>query len=244
MRKGTGLVLLWSLGFATACGPRVFRPQLHDPSQLATRSPGPLPLKVHLRSGEMLLLDSWSLEAEGTTLRGTGTRYSVRRDSVVSGPLSASRDEIALLETTDRKAVANLATAGLMTLTVVYGVLSGICLADPKSCFGSCPTFYAGDGEGRPLAEGFSRSVARALEARDVDALPALDASAGRVTLEMRNEAQETHAVRRVRLLAVARTPGARVFGSREGAFHELHATRAPSRLRGPGGRLSGRPCP
>ncbi len=46
------------------------------------------------------------------------------------------------------------------------------CITNPKACFGSCPTYYA-DVDGEPMlqAEGFSASVAPALERDDIDAL-------------------------------------------------------------------------
>jgi hypothetical protein len=82
-------------------------------------------------------------------------------------------------------------------------------VADPKGCFGSCPTFYLeGGGSDRPRAEGFSAAIARVLEERDVDALGAARRGGERVALTMRNEALETHAVRRVRLLAAPPAAG------------------------------------
>jgi hypothetical protein len=76
------------------------------------------------------------------------------------------------------------------------------CLADPKSCFGSCPTFYEVDAPDRPIAEGFSASFARAPEAQDLDDL-GITATPGVFSLVMRNEALETHAVRSARLRLV-----------------------------------------
>jgi hypothetical protein len=96
---------------------------------------------------------------------------------------------------------------------VVTGIsvaVTAFCIADPKACFGSCPTFYLEGAGGAPIhAEGFSSSVAPSLEARDVDALyRARPAANGAVTVTMKNEALETHVVRHVKLLAAARPTG------------------------------------
>jgi hypothetical protein len=214
--------LLVSLVFTLACGPTVYKPRLQDPSHPPPFDEKSEPLKVHLRSGDLVVLDSWRLTPEGASLVGNGRRYDAWRRIDTTGPQSVPREEIVLLETNDRRHVSSLAVAGLSTLTVLFGTVSAVCLADPKSCFGSCPTFYAENDNRRPLAEGFSASIARVLEAKDVDALPDLEARGGRLVLSMRNEALETHAVRRVRLLAVPRPAGARVVATRDGAFHVL----------------------
>ncbi len=108
---------------------------------------------------------------------------------------------------------------------------------DPKSCFGSCPTFYVeGGNPDRPDAEGFSSSIARALEARDLDALFGASASGRTLVMTMRNEALETHAVRRLRLLVAARPPGGRVLADPAGAFHPASGFERPRACRAPEG--------
>lgn len=95
-----------------------------------------------------------------------------------------------------------------------------VCALNPKACFGSCPTFYVSDGE-RPLlqAEGFSSSIAPALEARDVDALYRARPRSRDLEVRMTNEALETHAVRYVHVLAVPRPAGMRVFSTPDDRF-------------------------
>ena len=145
-------------------------------------------------------------------------------------------EDIALIEVNDAKQVSSLAFGTLTGLTVVFGVLSGYCLANPKSCFGSCPTFYTDEDPERPRAEGFSSSIARALEARDVDLLSGVHPRAGRLALWMRNEALETHAVRRIRLLGVRRPEGGRVYPTRDGEFHPLRRLASAATCRAPEG--------
>ena len=235
MRSRTVAVLfLGSLGLA--CGPTVMKPRLYESTHPPSPGPKPQPLKVHLRSGELVVLDSWTLSADHSTLEGRGTRYTVLREPRESGPQSLALDGIALLESNDRETVSSLAVGGLSTLTVAFGALSVACLADPKSCFGSCPTFYLENDEERPRAEGFSASIARSLEARDVDALEDAHPNAGRLSLRMRNEALETHAVHRVRVLSVSRPADGRVFATGEGRFHAVRRLAAPATCGGPEG--------
>ena len=104
--------------------------------------------------------------------------------------------------------------------STLTGLVTIACVADPKACFGSCPTFYAFDGERERLqAEGFSSSIARALESRDLDALYHLKSIGRSVTIRMTNEALETHAVRHARLTVVPRPPGGRVLATPDGRF-------------------------
>src|SRR5262249_17861237 len=125
--------------------------------------------------------------------------------------------------------VLGVVTAASLALTVA-------CLSNPKACFGSCPTFYVSDGTAETLqAEGFSSSIARVFEATDVDHLWSARASARAFDVVMTNEALETHAVDSVRLLAVPRPRGARVFRAGDVYFPAtaLHAPRACASDRG-----------
>lgn len=81
---------------------------------------------------------------------------------------------------------------------------TALCLANTKACFGSCPTFYASDGERLALqGEGFSSAVARTLEQTDVDTLYTARPAGRELALTMTNDALETHFVRSVRVLSV-----------------------------------------
>src|ERR1041385_7053653 len=70
--------------------------------------------------------------------------------------------------------------------------------------FGSCPTIY-GDSAGTPAlqAEVFARRISPLLEARDIDLLRTKPDSAGVLTLDVRNEALETHYINHFELLEV-----------------------------------------
>jgi hypothetical protein len=187
-----------------ACGQRILKPTLYPPTfapSVDARSPQ---LKVHPKSGELVVLDSWRVDSARSVVEGTGLRLTIYREpKEASGSQSIPLDEVALLETNTPESIypGGLSTLGVMT--TIFGTLAVVCAADPKGCFGSCPTFYVEGAEsGRPQAEGFSGSIARVLEARDVDALLMARPGGDRVAVTMRNEALETQAVRRLRLRA------------------------------------------
>lgn len=235
-RRPQARLLVVATVLAAACGPRVLTPSLHQVSAALDVGGKSVQVKAHMRSGELYVLDSWRLAEDGRVLEGTGTRYTVLREPRGTGQQALPVEEIALLETNNSEMVSSLGVFGLSTLTTVWGALSVACVADPKSCFGSCPTFYLEDDADRPRAEGFSASIARALEARDVDALPDARPRAGRLAIRMRNEALETHAVRRLRLLAAPRPAGGQVFATEDGRFFPARRVAPPSRCRGPEG--------
>jgi hypothetical protein len=138
-------------------------------------------------------------------------------------------DTIALLETSAVRTAYPGGLQGLAVMTTVFGSIAAICAADPKGCFGSCPTFYVEGDADVPRAEGFSASIARSLEERDVDHLYRVRPAGRDFVLTMRNEALETHAVRSVRLLALPRPAGGRVFASPDGRFHPARQVLAPT---------------
>ena len=201
-----------------ACGFKTWDPTLYSTDG---RIPalGAEVLKVHLNSGELILLQSWNADTPDTVI-GQGWRFDTDRIQTSSRQeFRIPSSEIALLEANDSRQVGILGRAGLTAWSALTGGITLICIADPKSCFGSCPTFYL-DGETEvPVAEGFSSSFARALEAVDVDALGRRARAGESVALTMRNEAPETHAVRSLRVLAVPVRPTESVFHGTEGGF-------------------------
>jgi hypothetical protein len=201
---------------------RVLEPELHLAGEVPT-VPEDLPvLKAHLKSGELCVLEPWRVVESGRRIEGTGALFSVQREPVRQGTLSIAVNDVALFETNRPDSVSPLGTTLLGIMTTVTGALTAYCLSDPKACFGSCPTFYVEGGDpDRPAAEGFSGSFARALESRDVDALPEIPRGRRRLAVTMRNEALETHAVRRVRLLvAPRREDGVPILHGVDGLFY------------------------
>jgi hypothetical protein len=193
---------------------------------------GPLPdrtnpfLKVHTHKGHVYVLDRWELDAESRVVTGAGLHYDADRRLLAEGDHAVPYDRVALLETNRPRTVYQWQGGVLGLATGATAAMSLVCIAKPKLCFGSCPTFYVDGGE-RPLAEGFSASVARVLEATDVDSLFGARARDGRFELEMRNEALETHFVRRANLLVLPRQGGRRVMRA-GGTFFAVGDTVAP----------------
>ncbi|MGD9903926.1 MAG: hypothetical protein AB7U83_10680 [Vicinamibacterales bacterium] len=229
-----GVVLACGLALGGSnCSIRTQQPALVAPTAAPAPSKESPYLKAHLHSGEVYVLDSWHLSTDSSHLEGTGSRFTVRREPAGTGPQSIAVEAIALIETNAPDHVVSIGAGVLGTLTVVMGTITGVCLADPKSCFGSCPTFYVDqESQGRPEAEGFSESIARVLEARDVDALYTARPTGRQFALTMRNEAQETHAVRRVRLLAADRPPDGRVIAGVDERFYPATGLSRPDRCR------------
>lgn len=257
-----GVLALAAAAFSLACTVHIRDPQLHratpdgfdtararSDSSTTYRSgdtgPGtrtstqPTPIKLHLLDGGVLLLQQVSLDTVTRTLAGVGARFDASRTLIglADEGHRISIDSVALFES-DNPEVAIVASMGLYhAWTVVWGAVTVMCMADPKSCFGSCPTFYVdGEDADRPRAEGFSSSIARRLEARDIDDLGLRRDGGATLTLNMLNEAWETHVVRSVRLQVVPAPAGTDVVASSEGRFHALRGGQAPTRCSASGG--------
>lgn len=218
---------------SSACSIRIREPELHEPAAPLARSEARPELKVHLKSGELLVLDEWIVTPGRDRLSGNGRAYTATREP--KGPTArqdVALDDVALLETNAPDSVTSVGLGALAVTTTVIGTLTGYCVVNPKGCFGSCPTFYVEGADGRepdrPQAEGFSGSIARALEADDLDALRLARPGGSTVAVTMRNEALETHAVRHVRLLAVPRSPEGRVLAGIDDRFYPASTLARP----------------
>jgi hypothetical protein len=165
------------------------------------------PVKAHLADGSTAVFRDGVVIARGTVW-GVGHRYDLTlRDSsaIVSLPL----DSVVGMESfrTHVNTATSIVVSTLATGAAVVGAAAAVvvisCINNPK-CFGSCPTYYA-DSAGTLVleAEGFSYSVAKLFEARDVDRLRLRAAPDGVVRLEVRNEAFETHYINHLELLEV-----------------------------------------
>ncbi|MEX2180260.1 MAG: hypothetical protein WD801_16210 [Gemmatimonadaceae bacterium] len=187
-------------------------------------------LKVHMRSGDLYILGQWSVADSGRQIRGSGTHYDPWRVAQRADSAVIATEAVALFETNSKELAYALGLQGIGVMATLGAWVSAVCLMDPKSCFGSCPTFYVEGGDTtRVHAEGFSESVARVLEARDVDALGDVPIIDRRLAIRMRNEAYETHMVRRVNVLAVARPPGGRIFASGDSLFYPATSLTPPT---------------
>jgi hypothetical protein len=226
---------------ACGCAIGVREPQLHEPVVPFTAAPADSELKVHMKSGELVVLRHWQAAGSGDRLTGEGQAYTVTREKRgAPGRHDIALAEVALVETNSPETVTSAGLAIIVATTTVLGGITGYCAINPKGCFGSCPTFYVLTLDGReperPQAEGFSASIARVLEARDLDALEVARPGGTDVAIVMRNEALETHAVRRVRLLAAPRPPGGRVLAGADDRLYPARALLPPLECQAPEG--------
>ncbi len=233
--------VMLSLCLACGCGVRAIRGLRRTqvpPDALWKVTQSGTVLKAHLHDGSVLVFDSWVLNESTHQVSGRGQRFDSDRQPVGVPELAVSVDSVALFESDAVNVPASIVPITMMT--GLHIAMSALCLSNPKACFGSCPTFYAWDGERQVLvAEGFSASVAPALEATDLDALDRVQLSGRRFTLIMTNEALETHVVRRADLLLAPRADGERVVADAAGALWATRDWLAPGMARGDEGNCS-----
>lgn len=211
---------------------KVLQRTLLQPTQIGTVDRRLPYLKAHLRDGHVVVLSRWSVDTVGGAVIGEGERLDVNRRPVRAGAQTISLDSVALFETNVVKNHSSVGALGVVT--GISAAITAACLSNPKSCFGSCPTFYVDDERGpRLAAEGFSASVAPALEATDVDALYRARPVGPTFEVRMSNEALETHVVRFVRLLAAPRPDSGRVFATQNREFWQARNVAPPTGCRG-----------
>ncbi len=211
------VLLLAALGLS-ACSHTTYQAHFVAPSKVGTMPPdawsAPF-LKCHMKNGDVVVLDRWTIDDAAGYASGHGVRYDMDRLQVgAAGPQAVRLADVALFETNRPYEVQRGAeqVAALAVGTGLSLALTAYCLSNTKACFGSCPTFFADDGHGMVLqAEGFSSSIARSLEATDVDAMWTAAPKGRDLKVVMTNDALETHVVDSVRVLAARRPPGGRV---------------------------------
>jgi len=229
--------LIFAAAVAAGCGGpfgqrgkvRTQHRSLTDPAQVATIDHKSPFLKAHMRNGDVYILSPWSVDATARTVSGNGERLDPNRTRVGEGAHVIPLDSVALFETNVVSTHGSIAALAVITGASV--ALTAYCATNPKACFGSCPTFYVSDGDRAVLqAEGFSASVAPALEATDIDALYRARPRTRTFEVRMTNEALETHVVRWARVLAAPRPSGGRVFATQTGDFWQASDISAPQR--------------
>lgn len=165
------------------------------------------PVKAHLLDGTTVVYPD-GVVVGPDALRGRGTRHDVGLRTTGEAGI-VPLDSVAAMEAFPgnfdpaRTVVYSLAGTAL-------GIFGGAALM--VALFGSCPTVYA-DSAGTAVlqAEAFSTSIAPLFESRDVDRLAARPDADGRLVLEVRNEALETHYVNHLELLEVRHARDERV---------------------------------
>ena len=181
-------------------------------------------LKCHMKDGGLYVLSSWRIDEAGAAVIGAGELYGTDRSVESRLSYRVRFADVALYET--NTVVTSPGVAGMAVITGLSLAVTAACISNPKSCFGSCPTFYApADDTGRLVlqAEGFSDAIAPALETHDIDALWRTTGRGGAFTLTMTNEAYETHVVKQADLLVVPRPPGGRVLATADALWIASH---------------------
>lgn len=159
-------------------------------------------VKVHSLDGATIVF-ARGLRIDRDTVHGAGLRFGItdvdtsHGDNVSAIPLDSVAAMESFTEYTkagETAAMTTLAAAGLIGGTVVLF----------KAIFGSCPTIYSDSAGAATLeAEGFPYSLSRLLERRDLHRLRAHADARGTLSLDVRNEALETHYINQLELLAV-----------------------------------------
>ncbi len=159
-------------------------------------------LKLHLKNGNLVILKNWNLDTINSQIIGNGFYYEPNRklrQNHFETPIAF--EDCILAETNDPEGV-NVISPFIMTFPTLLGAAAVPCLANPKTCFGSCPTFYSTENDTLKIqAEGFSSSVTKSLEAIDIDYLD-LTPKDSIISLVVKNEAHETHYIKNIELLA------------------------------------------
>ena len=223
---------------------------LQDPSQMNTDKDqkSKSALKVHMKDGGLYVLPWFDTSYDKDTLMGQGDYYNANREKITSIaqnkiPLDKGQQifkipysAIALVETNTLKGVTGkLLTMGFVGVPSTF--ISVYCLANPKACFGSCPTFYAWNGNDMKLmAEGFSSSILRTFEKSDIDMLYWSKTRGKDYQLRLTNEALETHVIRYADLIVFPKKGEERVFATTDGNFFKTDKIKSPVTCKGPEG--------
>ncbi len=183
-------------------------------------------LKAHLISGGICIYSdtAWFYDEATDLINGNGSIYDIQRNLVRTGIIEMKVDSIVLFESNRKldmkKRQGRMAARSI--ITVLDGTLGVICLTVPKACWGSCPTFYTGEGDYvfNADAEGFSEAILPSMEYGDIDALYNFNPEGKDFSIIMKNEAHETLVVRKFSILALERDPSLKVFHGADDQFY------------------------
>lgn len=187
--------------------------------------------KLHFKNGDAAILTTWQ-NTELDSIVGRGQLYDFKRNIKKTGYLSFHINEIIIGETNDYSMFRSLDKERKTTLGILIAfnlALNVNCALNPKSCFGSCPTFYVeGNDDLRKCnAEGFSHAITPSLKSTDLDALQ-YTSPGEHFELTVKNEALETHVIDKIELLAIPKSPNHQVLQSNDG-FYECTLGISPS---------------
>ncbi|MEJ2196828.1 MAG: hypothetical protein P8X73_18490, partial [Ignavibacteriaceae bacterium] len=239
------LLLSGALTLSSGCSPsRIDRTTSPPNEMIYKKSSEEIPyLKLHMKNGDLYVLQNWDINEETNLVTGTGKQMNINREILSEGEFSVPLQQIVLAETNHISGPSGY-TGVLVTLTVITGIFTIVCIVNPKACFGSCPTFYASDGNDYIVqSEGFSSSISPSLEERDVDALYRINPISENFEIQLRNEAYETHVIRSANILALPKPLGGRVYSTPDGEFIQAKNLMEPTEVVAPEGDCSEKLC-
>ena len=207
------------------------------------RSSAELPyLKLHMKNGELYVLSDWMINKDANEVTGSGSHQNLNREILDLGDFQIPLQEIVLAETNQIR--GSTAEGVLTALTVITGIFTIVCIANPKACFGSCPTFYASNGSDFIVqSEGFSSSISPSLEVKDVDALYRIKPTSENFEIQLRNEAYETHVIRSANILALPNQKVVVFTATPDGDFIQAKNLIEPIKVIAPEGECSDKLC-
>lgn len=181
-------------------------------------------MKAHLKNGEVYIFEkNWVVDTALVEISGNGTHYNLNRKKIQQGFLKVKVADVALFETNSE--LNNPESGNIALLSTIIGVNLAVnfyCLAFPKSCYGSCPTFYINENDNFHYAdaEGFSNAIVPSMEYADIDALKTITPTEKEFSITMKNEALETHYVNVVKLYAFPVNANEFVYQSPKNKFY------------------------
>ncbi|MCZ7610306.1 MAG: hypothetical protein M5U17_09050 [Ignavibacterium sp.] len=237
------LLISVSLIFYPNCSSSRIEKVLEKPYEVKdVKSSEDLPyLKLHMQNGDLYVLENWVIDTNADTVNGKGKLFNLSRELIAENNYKVPMKDIVLTETNK----INSSGSGILgALTIITGAFTIICIANPKSCFGSCPTFYTfNDDDYIVQAEGFSSSILPSLEEKDLDALYRIKPNKRNFSIQLRNEAYETHIIRSANLLALQKPDNGRVFSTQDGKFYQAINLREANSIVAPEGNISEKLC-
>jgi len=234
-------VLIISASLLNGCASQRVARELTQVENISNLNPKKKYLKVHLTDGRLYVLHTWRINSADRKVIGLGnyldvnrriieSRGSSEKNQKVKGNFQSfliSYDDIVIIETNDKGKPAGL--AALLTVGALTTTASIFCVANPKACFGSCPTFYIEhDTVSKLVAEGFSSSIGRALQEKDVDLINFPMQKDSSLKITVKNEALETHMIQKISLLVVPKDPASKVLQEMNGDFYEVSNIQSP----------------
>jgi hypothetical protein len=204
--RTAGAVCMILLAGVAGCIPIYRAIQVFEADPHANESAFTTPVRAYLTDGSIVVLpDGGRIEAG--QLVSSGWRYALTlEDSVTFNRIAT--DSVLAVEVFSDRTVNHSGTVIVTAASAVAATIGTSALL--VAIFGSCPTIYAEvDGEPVLQMEAFSYSIAPLFEARDVERLGVLPGEDGRLVLELRNEALETHYINQLEVLDVRHAVGA-----------------------------------